>query len=181
MNRREMMKRTALTGGSLALLGPSVLVQTGCGSTKQLAAWSGTVIAALRDVSPILTEMGASGIVNTIARAIPIAERLKKAFQDNDNTQAFQFLDDLINPQTGVIVDIATQIGALADDNRKRIVLGLLAIGQVALRLISAQIETDVPVATATAVSKARPTAAKAVKSAAGQQALEAAFHATRF
>jgi hypothetical protein len=36
INRRELIKRSALIAGGLAIAGPGVLLQTACGSTKQL-------------------------------------------------------------------------------------------------------------------------------------------------
>jgi len=181
LSKRKFLKGSVATAGVLVIAAPGVLLQTACGDTKQLAAWTSTVISVLRDVSPILTEMGAFGIVASITAAIPIAERLKKAFQDNDNASAFQFLDNLINPQTGIIVEIATAVGALVNDGRKRIVLGLLAIGQVALRLISAQIENEVPPSAIAAARAARPSAADAVQRAASADVLEKAFSVSRF
>lgn len=180
LNRRTMLKRVGQTGLVLAVA-PAALMQTACGDTKQLVRWTDTVILSLRDVSPILTDMGAGGVVALIARALPIAQKLRKAFQDNDNASAFTLLDNLINPQTGIIVEIATEVGALGDEARKKLVLGLLAIGMVALRLISAQIEQTVPPAEAAAATAARPSAAKAVKRAASADALTAAFNAARF
>lgn len=181
MNRRTMLKHTGLTIGAVAVAGPAVLLQTGCGDTKQLSRWTVTTIASLKDVSPILADMGAGSIVALIGKAIPIAEKLKGAFDRNDHASALTFLDNLINPQTGLIVEIANLAGALADDGRKRLVLGLLAIGMVALRLISANIEDNVPAADAAAATAARPSAARSVKRAAKADALEAAFAAVKF
>lgn len=181
MNRREMIKYSGTSIGAVAVLGPAALLQTGCGDTKQLSRWTSTMIQSLRDVSPILTDMGANSVVVLIGRALPIAEKLKKAFDDNNNVDAFAFLDNLINPQTGIIVEIANSIGALADDGRKRLVLGLLAIGMVALRLISAQIEQTIPEADAAIATAARPSAARAVKRAAQADPLAAAFKAVKF
>lgn len=180
MNRRTMVKRT-VAGVGAALLLPTTLAQVACGSTAQLARWTQTLIGVLTDVSPILSDMSAGSIVTLIAKALPIAEKLKKAFQDNDHASALTLLDNLINPQTGVIVDIANAVGALADNNRKRIVLGLLAIGEVALHLIAAQIQNEVPVAGAAAATAAQPAAAASVTRAASSGALTAAFNAARF
>jgi hypothetical protein len=175
-----MVKRT-VAGVGAALLLPTALAQVACGSTAQLVRWTQTVIGVLTDVSPILADMGAGSIVTLISRALPIAEKLKKAFQDNDHASTLTLLDNLINPQTGVIVDIANAVGALADDNRKRIVLGLLAIGEVALHLIAAQIQNEVPVSGAAAATAAQPAAAASVAKAANSDALTAAFNAARF
>lgn len=181
MDRRTMLKFTG-TGIGTAVIAPAALLQIGCGDTKQLVKWTGIVIGALKDVAPILTEMGASGVTALIAQALPIAEKLKKAFEDNDHASTLQFLDNLINPDNGLIVQIANQIGGLADnDNRKRLVQGLLAIGMVALRLISANIADTVPLADAQRAATARPGAAAAVSRAAKANKLSAAFEAVRF
>lgn len=181
MNRRELIKRGGLTVGAFALGGPAVLTLQGCGSTGQMVRWTSTTIGALQDVSPILTDMGAGNVVTLIARAIPIAQKLKQAFEANNHTDTLTLLDNLINPQTGVIVEIANAVGALADDNRKRIVLGTLAIGMVALRLISANIENETPAAGVTLAKSRAPVAAASVKRGASKGALEAAFTAARF
>lgn len=167
--------------GALAIAGPGVLLQTACGDTKQLVRWTLMLIGALKDVSPILADMGASQIVSLVGKAIPIAESLKKAFENNDHATTLTLIENLINPQTGIITEIANQVGLLADDARKKLVLGLLAIGMVALRLISANIEQDVPVAAADSVRKARPAAASAITRGASKDKLEAAFNAVRF
>jgi hypothetical protein len=181
MNRRELIQRGGLTVGLLAVGGPLTLMQIGCGSTGQMVRWTSTFIGALKDITPILGDMGAGNVVSLIARAVPIAEKLKKAFEDNNHADTLTFLDNLINPQTGIIAEIADAVGALADDNRKRIVLGSLAIGMVALRLISANIENEVPASGAAVARKGQPRAAAAVSNAAQGSALERAFAAVRF
>lgn len=181
MNRRTMLKHAG-TVGALAIVAPSVLLQTACGDTKQLVRWVVIVIGALKDVSPILGEMEQSVIVALISRAVPIAEKLKKAFEDNDHVSTLQFLDNLINPDNGLIVQIADAVWALPDgDPRKRLVLGLLAIGMVALRLISANIEQEVPVAAADSARRAQPSAARSIERAAKADALTRAFAAAKF
>jgi len=180
MNRRQLLKRGAMSAGVL-IATPTLLLQTACGSTKQLVKWTTVLIGVLRDVSPILTDIGAPNIVALIAKALPIAERLKKAFEDNDNVATLDLLDNLINPQTGVIVEIANAVGALANDGRKKLVLGLLAIGQVALHLIAAQIQNDVPATAVSGARRARPRATNAVERAANSKALENAFNGTKF
>jgi hypothetical protein len=140
-----------------------------------------TGIGVLSDISPILANMGAGHVVDLISKALPIAERLKKAFSDNDNVTAGQLLENLIDPQNGLISQIADAVGLLADDARKKIVLGSLAIAQVAFRLISAQIENDVPVSVAANANAAKPGMAAAIKSAASADRLKLAFETTRF
>lgn len=180
ISRREALKLTGV-GAGLAIGAPLVLVQTGCDSTKQLVKWTATGIGVLHDISPILTDMGASQVVDLIAKALPLADKLKKAFQDNDNVSAGQFLQNLIEPQTGLISQIADAVGLLADDARKKIILGSLAIAQVSFRLISAQIDNDVPTNTALVAAKAAPRTVSAIKKAAGPDKLQLAFEATRF
>ncbi len=165
----------------MALAGPAVLVQTGCGSTKQLVKWTSTGIAVLNDVSPILADMGAGQVVNLISQALPVAEKLKGAFSANDNASAGKLLASLIEPQSGLISQIADAVGLLANDARKKIVMGSLAIAQVSFRLISAQIETDIPATTATDLSKSIPRTAKTIRSAAAGDKLQLAFEASRF
>lgn len=153
---------------------------TGCADKKQLVKWSITGLQVLNDVSPILTEMGATEVVALIEKATPYAEKLKKAFDDNDNASAGQVLENLIGAD-GWLAKIADAVGLLKDDNRKKIVLGSLAIAQVAYRLISAQIQNDVPANVAAAAAKERPRAAAAIRSAAQSDKLKLAFEATRF
>lgn len=180
MNRRSFAQ-TGLTVGVLAIAVPSVLLQTACGDTKQLVRWTTMLIGALKDVSPILGDMGAGSIVGLIARAIPLAERLKKAFEDNDHATTLQVLDNLINPNNGIIVQIANAVGALADDARKKIVLGLLAIGMVALHLIAANLSEEVPPSGAAVARSARPQAVSSIEKAAKSNSLKLAFDAAKF
>lgn len=180
MNRRSMISRSALTAGALALAGPVTLMQVACGSTKQLVKWTGLVIGALRDLSPILAGMdGTVPIVALVAKAIPIAERLKKAFEDNDHAKTLDLLNNLIAPG-GVFAQIADLVGNLTDE-RKRLVQGLLAIAQTFLRLIAANIEEEIP-ASATAAARAlNAGAVRAVENAASPDKIASAFKLTRF
>lgn len=180
LNRREALRITGI-GAGLAVGAPVTLVQIGCGSTKQLVKWTSTGIAVLNDISPILVDMGAGEIVDLIARAVPIAEKLRKAFSDNDNVSAGQLLANLIEPQAGLISQIADAVGLLANESRKKIILGSLAIAQVLFRLISAQIDNDVPAAAADSAKRRAPRATTAIKTAAAPDKLQLAFEATRF
>lgn len=180
MNRREALRITGI-GVGFAVAAPVALMQIGCASTKQLVKWATVGIQALTDLSPILTEMGAGQIVDLIAKALPIAEKLRKAFQDNDNVSASQFITNLVEPQTGLIAQIAAAVGLLTDDPRRKFVFGLLASAQVMFRLINAQIVDDTPVVTASAVAKASPRRAAAIKAAASPDKLRLAFEASRF
>lgn len=181
MNRRDVIKRSAMTFGALAAAGPVVLMQAACGDTTQLVRWVGILIGSLKDVSPILTNMGAGSIVALIGQAIPIAEKLKKAFEDNNHASALDFLNNLINPENGIIVQIANAVNLLADDNRKRIVQGVLAIGMVALRLIAANIAEEVPAEAVTKARAAKPSAVASIERASRPEPLQAAFAAARF
>lgn len=181
LNRRRFIKSSALTFGALAVTGPVVLMQAACGDTSQLIRWTTVLIGALKDVSPILTNMGAGSIVALIGQAIPFAEKLKKAFEDNDHASSLQFLDNLINPESGIIVQIANQVNLLSSDAQKRIVQGVLAIGMVALRLIAANIAEEVPQEAVTRARSAKPKAVASLERASKGDALEAAFAAARF
>lgn len=180
MDRRQLIRRGA-TSLAVVALAPATLLQVACGDTKQLVKWTNLLIGALTDVSPILTNMGQSAIVAMIGRALPIAEKLKKAFEDNDHVSTLQFLDNLINPDNGIIVQIANAVNLMPDDGQKRIVLGVLAIGMLALRLIAAQIGDDVPTEAKARARAAKPSAANAVEKAAAGNTLEATFKAVKF
>lgn len=181
MNRREMIRSSALTVGALAVASPVVLMQAACGDTTQLVRWTGILIASLRDVSPVLANMGAGSIVALIGQALPIAEKLKKAFEDNNHASALQFLDNLINPETGLIMQIANAVNLLGNDAQKRIVQGVLAIGMVALRLIAANIAEEVPQEAVRTARAAKPKAVAGIEKASRGDALEAVFAAARF
>lgn len=181
MNRREMIRSSALTTGALVISGPTVFMAKNCGDTTQPVRWTGILIGVLRDVSPILTNMGAGSIVTLISQALPIAEQLKKAFEDNNHTSALQFLDNLINPESGLIMQIANAVNLLGNDAQKRIVQGVLAIGMVALRLIAANIAEEVPQEAVRAARAAKPKAVAGIEKASRGDALEAVFAAAKF
>jgi hypothetical protein len=122
---------------------------------------------------------GTAAIVALIAKAIPIAESLKKAFEDSNHAETLDLLNKLIEPG-GVFAQIADLVGNLSDD-RKRLIQGLLAIAQTFLRLIAANIEEEVPVSSAAMATAANANAVNAVKQAAQAGNLEAAFNASRF
>lgn len=181
IGRRGFIGSGLVTAAVVIIGGPLVLAPKACGgSTSSLVKWAGMFIGALKDVSPILDSMGAGSITALVARAIPIAEKLKKAFEDNDQVSALEFFDNLTNPQTGIVVQIAEMVGGLTDA-RKPIVLGLLAIGQVALRLIAANIAQEAPASAVATAKKSAPKQALSAERAAKANALEAAFAATKF
>lgn len=175
ITRREAIKRTAVIG----IAGPVVLAATGCESKKQLVKWSVTGLQILDEVAPTLELMGAREIVALIDKAVPYAEKLKKALEDNDNTSAGQVLENLLGAD-GWLAKIADAVGVLKDEHRRNIVMGLLATAQISYRLIAAQIQNDAP-ATVASASKSAPKAAAAMKSAAAPNKLQLAFEATRF
>lgn len=180
LNRREVIKRGVFTAGVLAIAGPGILTQVACGSTKQLVKWAGVALGYLRDLLPILTDAGAASIVALVNRALPIAEKLKKALEDNDNVATFDALQSLTSP-SGVIAQIAEEVGLITDPDRRRIILGVMAAVQLTIRLIAAQIQENVPVPTANAIRKSVPATAGAIDRAAAEAQLNAAFKATRF
>ncbi len=105
-------------------------------------------------------------------------EKLKKTLEENDNVGTFDALEALTSP-TGIIVQIADEVGLISNDATRRIVMGILAGVQLTLRLIAAQMQQDVPPAAQARARAARPAAVSAMERAAGQ--LEEAFAATRF
>lgn len=186
ISRRSVLKTSALTAGALALSGPAILFSVACGSTKDLVKWIGIVIDSLKQISPILSSMGLPNIVALVARAVPVAEKLKKAFQDNDQASVLTWLDALINTNDGLIVAIAQEIGKLnPGDPQTKIILGVLAIAQVALHLIVANIDREVPAAGVAAAQAANPTATASLQGAVVKQRLNSslakAFQATKF
>jgi len=179
-NRRSVFKRLALTASLLVVAGPTALLQVACASTKVLAKWAGFVIDLLNQLTPILTDMGVSNIVTLIAKAIPLAQKLKEAFEKNDNVSALTLFDNLTNAQTGVIVEISNAIGVLQGPQRK-ILLGIMAAASVFLRLIGANISNNVTPADAAMARAARPSAAASMERAAQSDVFERLFAAVRF
>lgn len=178
-NRRDAFKRLALTCGALIVAGPLVLTQVAC-STKTLSKYTSFVIDLLNQLSPILADIGASNIVTLVAKAIPIAQKLKKAFDDNDNVSALTLFDNLTNAQTGVIVEISNALGILQGPQRK-ILLGIMAAASVFLRLIAAQIGTVMTPAEVSMVRAARPAATASMERAAQSDVIERVFTVVRF
>lgn len=180
MNRRSFLGRFGPAAAATVTTFPLVVMQTGCGSTKQLAKWTGIAIDMLTQLSPILNDMGATGIVALVAKALPIAQKLKKAFEDNDHVSALVLFNNLVNPQTGIVVQIADAIGVLQGPKRQ-ILLGLLATASVMFRLIATHIREEVPTADAAQAAIRAPESTKTIMEAAREDKLEATFAAVRF
>ena len=185
MNQREMIvgstaSAVVLRMCGIAAVGTLTLGNGRCGSTKTLAKWTGVGMEMLSQMSPILNNMGATGIVGLVAKALPIMSKLKKAFEDNDNVSALQLFNNLTNAQTGVIVEISNALGVLQGQKRV-ILLGLMASASVMLRLIAANISDEVPASDAAIAREAVPKAAGSMARAARAEALERAFAVSRF
>lgn len=182
MNRRELIKRGSATALVMGISGPAIFMATGCGDTTQLVKWDNILIGALRDVRPIAADLPSGAqIVALIDRTIPVAEALKKAFQDNNHVSALTFLNNLIAPGTGLIVQLADAVGLLADDAKRRIVQGVLAIGMIALRLIAANLQDEVPESGVAEARSKAPEAVANIERAADGQALQRTFAAVKF
>lgn len=177
MNRRTAVKGALTTLAVVSVGGPTVLLQSACGDTKQIVRWLGTVRVALTDMRPLLP----ASIAAAIDRALPVVDRLEKALKQNDHASTLDLLNDLINPATGIIVDIARLVGQLPEGApTTKLVLGLLAIAQVALRLVAANI-SDAPADAQAAARRSKPEAARSVGLAADAGKLKTAFEATKF
>lgn len=181
INRRGFIGSGLATAAAVAVGTPLVLMPKACsGDTSRLSRWTQIAIDTLNQLSPILTNMGATGVVGILARVIPIAQRLKKAFDDNNNADALTLFDNLTNAETGLIVELSDAIGVLQGPQRV-ILLGIMAAASIFFRLIAANIAEEVPQEAVTRARAAKPKAVSSIERAAKGGALEAAFAAVKF
>lgn len=180
INRRGFIGSGLATTVALAAIAPLTLAPKACSDTSRLSKWTQIGIDTLNQVSPIVTSMGATGVVAVLLRVIPIAQKLKKAFDDNNNADALTLFDSLTNSETGLIVELSDAIGILQGPQRVTL-LGIMASASIFFRLIAANIANEVPQEAVTRARAAKPRAVASLERAAKSNALEAAFAAARF
>lgn len=170
MDRREMIKGSV---ASIAVIGASVS-QTACpfdGVSKEKAVkYTGIAVDYLKDVLPIVSQLGNSEIANLINRAIPILEKVKKALDDSEFPEAGDFFKQV----TGILGQIATALLQLPESPRVNQIMAILTLVNITLRTVSLFVETDTPPSMVDKVPGA-------VRTAAAPDPIRRAFQASKF
>lgn len=159
--------------GGIAALG---VFTTACpfdGITKDKAVrYTGISIDYLKDILPIVSQLGGTQVVDFVNKAIPALEKLKGALQESD----FPTAGNLFDTVTSTLGQIATALLQLPESARRDMVIGILTLVNVSLRTVSLFVDTGAPSGTPSAAAVPR-----SVRKAAATDALRKAFDATRF
>lgn len=121
MNRRQV-----LIGGGMAAL---AVATTGCPGAKNLSFYVSTVVGALKDLSPLIPNLGP-----TIAKAIKIAEDFDEAYRKGAFENAMALFENL----AGLVSQITESAGV---DNQQ--VKLAIAVASIALRTIAVLLKTQ--------------------------------------
>lgn len=164
-------KRNFLLTGGVAGLG---LLTTACpfdGVTKDKAVrYAGIAIDYLKDILPIVSQIGGGQVAEFINKAIPALEKVKDALEKSNFDEA----GNLFKTVTSALGQAATALLQLAESARRNQIIALLTLANITLRTVSLFVETGTPVSSAASIPEG-------VRAAATPKALLMAFEATRF
>lgn len=142
-----------------------------CGVSKEKAVkYTGIAVDYLKDILPIVGQLGGTDIANLINKAIPALEKLKTALDNSEFPTAGSLFDQV----TGVLGQIANALLQLPDSPRRDQVMGILTLVNITMRTISLFVETETPPADLASVPSS-------VRKSAAPDPLRRAFQATRF
>lgn len=169
MRRREMLRITGL-GVAAVAIGPAFTAPACDGVSKDKAVrYAGLAINYLKDILPIVGELGGSEIADLISRAIPLLEKLKTALEKSEIPVAQNFFDSA----TSILSQVANALLQLPESARRTTIMGILTLANVTLRTVSLFVEGETP-ATGDSVKM------KSLK-VGSNDAIRKAFEATRF
>lgn len=140
------MRRT-LT--SLALVAVITLTSVAAFCDRQTFVNNARAVAAsYRDAEPLFRDLGIP--TNRLTQVVGIADELITAFEQNNNEQAIDLVAALIARTNQII---AEDVSIIKDENKRVKIMAVLALGNIALHWISANLvkQSD------TAVAKAGP------------------------
>lgn len=169
MNRREM-----ITTSGLGLAGFAVgtgFTAPACGVSKEKAVkYTGIAIDYMKDILPIVGQLGGTEIANLINKGIPLLEKLKAKLDESDFTVAGSLFDQV----TSVLGQIANALFQLPESPRRDQIMGILTLVNITMRTISLFVETETPPADISSVPSS-------VRKAAAPDPLRRAFQASKF
>jgi len=129
----KIQRRSLMKSGAIAVLATMVGSLTGC-DRKTIVSWAGTAISFLQQTLPYFTDLLPSSVA-TLQKAIVVAQDLKKALESG-SANAIDFIQQLIAPD-GLFQQILNDVGLIQDEQKRKIVAGILAIAGVALNIIA--------------------------------------------
>lgn len=170
MRRREMLRLTGL-GVAAVAIGPAFTAPACDSVSKDKAVrYAGLAINYLKDILPIVGELGGSDISVLIGKAIPLLEKVKSALEKSEIPTAQSFFDSA----TSVLGQVANALLQLPESTRRTTIMGILTLANVTLRTVSLFVESEVP-AVKSVASKHQPL------KIGDDDAIRKAFEATRF
>ena len=173
MNRRQMLLTTGMAGGGF-VIGSGFTAPACDGVSKDKAVrYAGLAINYLKDILPIVGELGGSDISALIGKAIPLLEKVKLALEKTDIPTAQNFFDSA----TSVLGQVANALLQLPESTRRTTIMGILTLANVTLRTVSLFVESEAPAAIP---GKGIMATHKALKTG-SDDAIRRAFDATRF
>lgn len=168
MNRREVIAVGGM--GAVGFVFGTGFTAPACGVSKEKAVkYTGFAIGYLKDIVPIVSQLGGTEIANLINRGIPLLEKLKTAL---DNSE-FPTAGDLFKQVTQVLSQISNALLQLPESPRRDQIMGILTLVNITLRTISLFVETENPTVMASMPED--------VRKAAAPDPIRRAFQASKF
>lgn len=169
MDRRQMITTTSLGIAGFAV--GTGFTAPACGVSKEKAVkYTGIAIDYLKDILPIVGQLGGTEMSNLINKAIPALEKLKSALDSSEFPTAGSLFDQV----TSVLGQIANALFQLPESPRRDQVMGILTLVNITMRTISLFVETETPPANVASVPSS-------VRKAAAADPLRRAFQASKF
>jgi hypothetical protein len=169
MDRREMITTTGL--GIAGFVTGSAFTAPACDqvSKDKAVRYAGLAINYLRDILPLVSQLGGTQIGELINKALPLLEKLKDALSKSEIPTAGNFF----NTVTSILGQIDNALFQLPESPRRTVIMGILALANITLHTVNLFIESDAPAAAADAGIQLRTTASTS--------AVRKAFEASRF
>lgn len=142
-----MNRRTLLKTGGFAAVGVMTVGVSGCG--KNISFYTATVIGALKDLRPLLPNLG-----DRLSKAIAVAETFDAAYRDGKFADAATLFENL----TTTVSEIIAAIGVMNESVKLAV-----AVGGVALRAIAVLLRQQASQPAVAAMVAASDASAKAM------------------
>lgn len=148
----ELRRRECIKLGMATMLASVAGTFVGC-DKKTIISWSGTAVSFLEQTLPYFQDL-LPGSVAVLAKAITVARELQAALKAGSEN-AIDLIQQLIAPD-GLFQKILDDVGLITDEQKRKIVSGILAIAGVALTIIATALEQGSGEAPPEVISKAR-------------------------
>lgn len=169
MNRREMMVVGGMGAAGFAF--GTGFTAPACGVSKEKAVkYTGFAIGYLKDILPIVSQLGSKEIASLINRALPLLDKVKTALNNSEFPTAGSLFQQVID----VLKQIQNALLQLPESPRLDQIMAILTLVNLTLRTVSLFVDAEAP----SSVMASMP---EDVRKSAAPDPIRRAFQASRF